>query len=320
MKNKILNILLNSDAYVSGEKISKTLGISRNSIWKHINKLKNEGYVIDSVPNKGYKLTKRADVIEPSLISPNRDFIKEVIYFDEIDSTNNAAKKATVECNTLFIADCQTSGRGRTGREWASAKGCGIWMSIVTLPKISIEKIMQITLVTGIAVCETVNRMFGLDSQIKWPNDIVVDGKKLCGILTEAVMEEQTVTKIINGIGINVNAEKFPENISDTATSLYLITGNKSVRTDIVNGILDSFEKYYTMLIDKENMAEIIEKYKSLCVNIGKRVVSVGKNKKTEGTAIDISPAGELIIEKDDGTTVSVNAGEVSVRGIYGYI
>lgn len=320
MKNKILNILLNSDAYISGEKISKTLGISRNSIWKHINKLRNDGYMIDSVPNKGYKIIKRADVIEPSLISPNRDFIKEVIYFDEIDSTNNVAKKTAVKCNTLFIADYQTSGRGRTGREWESAKGCGIWMSIVTLPDINIEKIMQITLATGVAVCETINKIFGLNSRIKWPNDIVADGKKLCGILTEATMEEQTVTKIINGIGINVNSEKFPENISDTATSLYLITGKKSVRTDIVNGILDSFEKYYTMLIEKENTEEIIEKYKSLCVNIGKKVVSISKNETIEGTAIDISPAGELIIEKDDGTTVSVNAGEVSVRGIYGYI
>ena len=260
------------------------------------------------------------DKIKENLISPNRQFVKEVVYFDKINSTNAAGKNSNCTANTLFVAEMQSDGRGRNGRKWISPKGSGVWMSIVTLPKIKVDNVSQITLVAGLAVCESLNNNFGIDAKIKWPNDIVVDGKKLCGILTEAVSENGVTKKVIIGIGINVNNKSFPKEICDVATSLRMLLTKKSDRTEIINNVLDSIEKYYNVLINEGNLEKIIEEYKKLCVNIGKEVVTTGAPEVVEGVAIDITEKGELVIQKKDGNTVAVNSGEVSVRGIYGYI
>lgn len=260
------------------------------------------------------------DKIKENLISPNRQFVKEIVYFDKTNSTNTAGKNANCTENTLFVAEMQTDGRGRNGRKWISPKGSGVWMSIVTLPEIKVENISQITLVAGLAVCESLNKNFGIDAKIKWPNDIVVDGKKLCGILAESVSENGVTKKVITGIGINVNNRSFPKEICDVATSLRMLLTKKSDRTEIINNVLDSYEKYYNMLINEGNLEKIITEYKKLCVNIGKEVVATGTDEATEGIATDITEKGELVIQKKDGNTVAVNSGEVSVRGIYGYI
>ena len=262
----------------------------------------------------------RYDKIKKNLISPDRQFISDVVYFDKINSTNIAAKKINCVSNTLYVAEMQTNGRGRNGRKWISPKGSGIWMSIVTLPKIKLDNVSQITLVAGLAVCEILNRDYGINAKIKWPNDIVVNGKKLCGILTEAVSENGVTKKVITGIGINVNNKHFPKEIRDVATSLIILISQKSDRTKIINNVLDSFEKYYNELINEGNLKKIIDEYKTLCVNIGKEVVSTSKTEVVEGIATDITEKGELVIQKKDGNTVAVNSGEVSVRGIYGYI
>ena len=249
----------------------------------------------------------------------NNNFVKNLICYDEVDSTNNAAKAYDCVDTTLFVANKQTAGKGRMGRVWQSEEGAGIYMSLALLPDMEVEKVMQITLISALAVREAICDFCGVSTQIKWPNDIVYEGKKLCGILTEATVEKGVAKKVIAGIGVNVNNTAFADDISQIATSLKLITGMDNDREKLINRIIDKFEAYYKMLTD-QRLDEIIAEYKKHCVNIGKKVTFVYKNENVQATATDLTPAGELVAKKDDGTTITVNSGEVSVKGIYGCI
>ena len=247
----------------------------------------------------------------------NSRFIKNLICYDEVDSTNNAAKAYDCVDTTLFVANKQTAGKGRMGRVWQSEEGAGIYMSLALLPDMEVEKVMQITLISALAVRKAICDFCGVSTQIKWPNDIVYEGKKLCGILTEAIVEKGIAKKVIAGIGVNVNNTAFADDISQIATSLRLITGMDNDREKLINCIVDKFEVYYKMLTD-QRLDDIIAEYKKHCANIGKKVTFVYKNENVQATATDITPTGELVAQKDDGTTITVNSGEVSVKGIYG--
>ena len=247
----------------------------------------------------------------------NNNFVKNLICYDEIDSTNNAAKAYDCADTTLFVAKKQTAGKGRMGRVWQSEEGAGIYMSLALLPYMEIEKVMQITLISALAVREAICCFCDVSTQIKWPNDIVFECKKVCGILTEATVEKGIAKKVIAGIGVNVNNSDFADDISQIATSLKLITGKNSDREELINCIIDKFEVYYKMLKD-QRLDEIIDEYKKHCANIGKKVTFVYKNENVQATATDLTPMGELVAQKDDGTTIIVNSGEVSVKGIYG--
>lgn len=255
----------------------------------------------------------------PKNITTNTKFVaKNIKYYKTIDSTNNAARDADCKHGTLFIAEHQTNGKGRMGKSWVSQKGCGIWMSVVLMPEFEPLKINLITLIAGLAVCETLNELYNIPFKIKWPNDIVAHGKKVCGILTECKTENNKITKVVTGIGINVNTKAFPDELKNIATSLYMLTGKKSNRLKIISRFAEIFEKYYTFL--NNDTESIIKKYTNLCATVGRDVVAVKNNKKIEGKATGITQTGELIIKKEDGTTLNVNSGEVSVRGMYGYI
>ena len=244
----------------------------------------------------------------------------KIYHFSEIDSTNKAAmqKEDAAHLDTV-VADSQTGGRGRLGRSFFSPDG-GLYVTIVLEPCKIVCGLSMCTAAAAVAVSEALEDegVFGL--KIKWVNDILLDGRKVCGILTEAVSENGVTKKVIIGIGINVNNKSFPKEIRDVATSLRMLLSKKSDRTEIINSVLDSIEKYYNVLINEGNLEKIIEEYKKLCVNIGKEVVTTGAPEVVEGVAIDITEKGELVIQKKDGNTVAVNSGEVSVRGIYGYI
>lgn len=318
MKNKILNILSTADGYVSGENISERLGISRNAVWKHINKLRQEGYEIESVTKRGYKLISVPDVISAELIKDGLDteFIgQNVVYYDETDSTNNEAKRnSDMPDGTLFISEIQTGGKGRLGRAWVSPKGIGIWMSLLLKPHILPQDVAQITLVAGMATARSV----GCGAKIKWPNDVVIGSKKICGILTEMSAEIERVNYIVSGIGINVNTESFPDELKEKATSLYIESGRKFERYKIVQRFLKEFEILYKKFI-KGGIAAITDDYRELCVTIGKEVSVIYPNRTINGRAIDINNNGELIVETDKGI-IEVDSGEVSVRGMYGYV
>lgn len=320
LTDQILKLLAGCAGYLSGEALSNTLGVSRNAVWKAVQKLRREGCRIDAVPNKGYMLLRQENFLHPALITPHTQLIgKNVLFFNTLPSTNKTAKENDMPAGTVVIADEQTAGKGRMGKDWVSAKGTGIWMSVAVRPCTQLERIMQLSLMAGLAVCEALNTLLNLHALIKWPNDIVTGGKKICGILTETVVEERRITKAVVGIGINVNTNAFPAELGQAATSVLLETGQPASRAEIICRVLERFEHYY-LLLQSAPPDALCAHYKRLCVNIGRPVCAVSDSRQITGTAVDILPDGALLIQTEDGAAVPVRAGEVSVRGIYGYI
>ena len=245
------------------------------------------------------------------------DFIgKNIILYDKTDSTNTQAKLNHNEADgTVFIAESQTSGRGSRGREWISPDGTGIWMSILLKPEIPIEKVSQITLIAGLAV----KKAIGDDVMIKWPNDVVAQKKKVCGILTETSIVSGKIQGVVCGIGINVNDTEFPDEIAQRATSLCILKGEKLSRNTLIVSVLDEFEKLYKIFI-RDGLGTIIEEYRNACITLSKNIKVVYDNKEVTGVATNITEIGSLIIKTDDGIELEVNSGEVSIRGMYGYV
>ncbi len=318
LKNKILDILKFANGYISGESISERLGISRAAVWKHIKSLRENGCEIQSVTNRGYRLVSSPDMITESGIQNglNTEFIgRNIFYYDETDTTNERAKaNSSAPDGSVFIAEVQTHGKGSRGKGWTSPKGTGIWHSILLKPDIAPMEVSQITLVAGLAVCKAV----GLDAKIKWPNDIVIGSKKLCGILTEMSAEMDMVNYVVCGIGVNVNMESFDSEIAHRATSMYIESGKKYCRNEIIAKLLNSFEYYYEKFLEG-GLDAILDEYKRNCVTIGKEVSVIFKKETVRGKAVDVDRGGALIVETIDGV-IHVNSGEVSVRGIYGYV
>lgn len=249
-------------------------------------------------------------------IKPNTKLIaQKIVYFKSVSSTNTLAKETECENGTLFIAESQTNGKGRMGRQWVSEENSGIYMSIVLFPEIPAGQINQLTLLAGLSVCKVLIELYGVDFKIKWPNDIVAYGKKICGILTEGVISNNR-SKAVVGIGINVNNKKFDDELSHKATSLYMLTGKPSRREIIINKIAETFEKNYN---DFLNGKSFIKEYENLCVNINHTISAIVESNAITGVAVGITDKGELMVKKEDGTTLNINSGEVSVRGIYGY-
>ena len=329
MKNKILEELkTNSGQPVSGEEISRKLGISRTAVWKHITKLRCEGYSIESQTNSGYKLIGSPDVLSSAEIGPllHTNFIgRNIIYLDSVTSTNTFAKKETekpFEEGTVIIADEQTAGRGRLGRQWVSTKGKGIWMSIMLKPDILPADAPKLTIAAAYAVSKAIWSCCQLDARIKWPNDIVADGKKLCGILTEMSAEADEIKSVIVGIGINANLEyeDFGPEVSSIATSIRLEKGTVVSRKALVASVLNEFEEVYEAFARGGSIKPLLEEYKSKSAVLGKEIRVISKKEEIIALAIDISEEGHLVIKLGDGTIKEIMSGEVSVRGLCGYI
>lgn len=326
MRTKVLKALKESkNRYLSGEELSQKIGVSRTSVWKHIKKLKDEGYNIESVSSKGYRFVEDVDLLseaELELAIQNVSLIKEVIYLKSVDSTNTYAKKLsdTFIDGTLVISDEQVEGRGRLGRQWVSPPGTGIWMSMFLVPDIAPHEASIITQIAGAAVTKVLSETLGLDCKIKWPNDITLNGKKVCGILTEMSSELNCVNYIVVGIGINVNMEEFPEEIKSIATSLYIESGEKHKRYKIIESILKEFEVQYTKFVEEKDLTQVINICRGKSALIGNEVRIVRRNKEIIGQAIDISNEGELIVKYENGEIEKIFSGEVSVRGINGYV
>jgi len=325
MKDELLKIFKeNLGQYVSGEKISKEFGVTRTSIWKLVNELRDEGFIIESHSRKGYRLVSIPDLINPEEIRKNlkTTFIgRNIIFLKSVDSTNAYAKEMGKEGmqEAVVLAEEQTRGRGRLGRMWHSPKGSGIWMSILLRPDFSPEYASQITQLTGLAVSESIRNIAGIDAFIKWPNDIIINQKKVSGILTEMVAEMDKIDYLVIGIGINVNTEYFPEDIIKIATSLKKEAGIKIDRNLLVAEILNRFEKYYMEFLKEKSLGFVIDKLKELSCTIGERIIITKMEEVLEAMAVDLDIYGNLIIRRDDGMEERIASGEVSVRGILGY-
>ncbi|MBU5425261.1 biotin--[acetyl-CoA-carboxylase] ligase [Tissierella pigra] len=326
MKQKILNMLKNGEDFISGEEISKEFHMTRAAIWKYINALKEDGYNIESVPSKGYKIISLPDILTLEEVEPYLDtsFIgRNIKYFDTIDSTNKKAKKIAFDENegTVVISEEQTEGKGRLGRHWVSPKGKGIWMSIILKPKVDPIKVSKITLLGAAAVHKALKNM-NIESQIKWPNDILIDGKKICGILTEMNCELNMINYVVMGIGINVNfnQEDIPVDLKDKAMSIKISKGIEINRKELLGNIINEFEKLYIDFRDKKSISKAIKVCRESSALIGKEVRIIKGEEETLGKVLDINEEGELVVEFQDGTVDNIYSGEVSVRGLNGYI
>ena len=300
MKSEILRLLKENDTYISGQQLCEQFQVSRTAIWKVIDQLKKEGYQIEAVRNKGYRLIESPDVMSKAEIDSLVDTNwagKNVIYYDETDSTNNRAKEAgnnKEPHGTLFVADMQMAGKGRRGRVWKSPSGSSIYMTILLYPDIPPVKAPQLTLIMAIAVAEGIREVTGLETKIKWPNDIVVNGKKICGILTEMSTE--------------------------TASSLKMELGKRIKRSGLIAAVMKNFEKYYEIFQETEDLSGLKELYNSMLVNKDREVKVLEPGNEYKAYAIGINQTGELIVRTPDGKEKEIYAGEVSVRGVYGYV
>lgn len=325
MKNKIIEIILNKgNEFISGEELSKQLGISRAGIWKHIKTLKEEGYNIESVNKKGYRLAEKPeDLLTHQNICHdlNTKFIgHNIMHFQTIDSTNDYAKKIASEEKegTVIISEEQSKGKGRLGRQWYSKSHEGIWMSIVLKPNIIPYKAPFITLIAGASIVKALNDL-EVKTLIKWPNDIILNGKKISGILTELSAEIERVNHIVLGMGINVKTMEFSQEICDIATSLYK-ENYKVSRVDIVRNILSEFERLYIDYVNNDSKEETLNICRQYSAIIGKDIYILNADNKEQVKCLDINEDGNLIVEKQDKSTREIMSGEVSIRGIKGYV
>ena len=247
---------------------------------------------------------------------------KTCLCFDSMESTQNYGKvlgKKEPVHGTLILAEEQTAGRGRRGRSWQSEKGANIAMSLCLEPKLRTEHAAGLTLVMALAVAEGIKKVTGREPQIKWPNDIVLNGRKICGILTEMCFKDGGYIVVI-GVGINVNNTGFPEDIKGTASSLKLETGAEISREALIASVMECFENYYEIYEQTEDLALLKEQYESMLANKNREVNVLDPKEPYKGTAKGINSAGNLIVVCEDGTEKEVYSGEVSVRGIYGYV
>ncbi len=326
MKGDILRILREADGYVSGQELCDRFGVSRTAVWKAVNQLKEEGYEIEAVRNRGYALRGERDVLSETEIGSRLHTEwagANVVFFDETDSTNIQARRQAelgAPHGTLVVAEKQDGGKGRRGRGWESPAGVGIWMSLMLRPRIRSVSASMLTLVMALAAARGIREATGLEPMIKWPNDLTLNKKKICGILTEMSTELTEIQNVVIGIGINVAQTGFPPEISATATSLYLESGTVFNRSAIIARIMEAMEEYYGIFVRTEDMSALKDEYDRLLVNRDAEVCVLASSGEFRGIAEGIDGNGALTVRLPDGSRTSVISGEVSVRGIYGYV
>jgi len=314
MQDKILDFLNKKQDYISGDQISHRLGITRQALWKHIQALKDYGYDIVAVPHLGYKLISSPDRLFVSEVSRqlNTKFIgKKIYYFDTASSTMDIALQLGIKGSpegTIVLADAQTKGRGRLGRNWFSPKYKGIYLSLILRPQISPNQAPLLTLISAVSICEAIKEKTGLSPQIKWPNDILVHHKKVGGILTELNAEMDLSRFVVVGIGLNVNNDK--KALPEGGASLKEQKKENIDRLELLQEILRRIEANY-LLFQREGGCPIINKWREYGITLGRRVKVACQKEHLEGQALDIDIDGGLLIRDDAGLTQKVMSGDV---------
>lgn len=324
MKYKILEILKNEDDFISGEKISEIFGVSRAYIWKLINSLKEDGYIIESISNRGYRLLNSPDRISYEEISEylhTKIIGRDMEYLETVDSTNNYAKSMAKDSmeGKIIVAEEQTKGKGRLGRDWQSEKYSGLYFSIILKPDILPRNISKLTLIGSSAVYLALKEL-NIDIKIKWPNDILLNGKKVCGILTELSGQIEKIDYIIMGIGINVNNEfkDFNEELHKKASSLKMELYKEIDRKLLLAKILNNFEELYNEFVNDNDFSRTLEIARENSILIGEEARIISGDVEEFVKVLDINEDGELLVERD-GKIFTVYSGEVSLRGLEGY-
>lgn len=321
MRSQILNLLKQAgDNFLSGEYLAETLNVSRTAIWKHIKALRDSGYDIESVPRNGYRLLYSPDLLSAEEVKNSlstKILGSDIKYFTTTDSTNNQAKKLALSGavdGTIVISEEQGGGRGRLSRSFFCPKYKGIWFSVILRPDFLPQEAPKCTLLAAVAVTKAIYDVTGVKVGIKWPNDILYNGKKLVGILTEMSAEMECINYIVIGIGIDVNisVEEMPEDIRDIATSLSQITGKEVSRLKLLNKLLYHLEQLYIMA-QKQNFAPILDEWRKYSITLNQEIKVISGNNVTYGKAVDIDDDGALLV-KINGQIKRVLAGDVSIR------
>ncbi|MVP00007.1 biotin--[acetyl-CoA-carboxylase] ligase [Paenibacillus lutrae] len=322
VRKQILELFrLNRGSYLSGEDISRELGCSRTAVWKHIEGLRQEGYRFDAVTRKGYCLIEEPERIEEKAIEEalQTSFMgKNIVLLDEVESTMNEAHRLVAEGaneGTLVIAEEQTSGRGRMGKKWHSPKGKGIWMSLILKPRVPVYFVPQLTLLTAVALCRAVRRETGIDIGIKWPNDLLVRGKKVSGILLEMSGEDERLKYVIVGTGItaNLTEEDIPEELTAVATSLAIEAGTPVKRETLIAAFLNELETLYQLYMEN-GFAPIRTMWEAMSVTLHNQVRVKTAQGVIEGRAESLDESGALVVRQLDGEKVRVYSGDVDIR------
>ncbi|WP_243296799.1 biotin--[acetyl-CoA-carboxylase] ligase [Bacillus litorisediminis] len=305
--------------FLSGQQIADQLGCSRTAVWKHIESLREDGYEIEAIRNKGYRIVERPNGVKEYDITTGLDTTKlgqNYFYYDTVASTqkiaHELAQKGEPE-GTLVLADQQQSGRGRMDRPWFSPKGTGIWMSLILRPRLLPAQTPQLTLLTAVAVAQAIEEVTGITPSIKWPNDLLIDGKKCTGILTELQAESDQVRYLIIGIGINVNQvkEDFPEELRTLATSLKMIKGQEISRAKLVQEILKRLERLYDIYL-MQGFKPIKLLWESYADTLGKIIKAKTMHGTIQGKAIGLSDEGVLMVEEINGTQHKIYSADIS--------
>ena len=319
-KDEILSMLRASSAPISGEEMSRALGISRAAVWKAVDQLRQEGYAIEAATRRGYRLAAKPDRLDAAVITG--DTGADVRVYDEVTSTNTVAKQLAAEgchAGTCVLAERQTAGKGRRGRGFSSEPG-GLYFSVVLRPGVLPEQLMHLTAMTAVATRRAILETTGLDTDIKWTNDLVCGTHKLCGILTELSIEAETrtVDYVVAGIGVNCNQTAFAPEIADIAASIRMETGKPVDRSLLANAMLRQMLALAREL--QSGRAAWLAEFAAHCITIGQPVQIIRGDTVREAFAEGIDGEAALLVRYPDGTREAVNSGEVSVRGLYGYV
>ena len=309
LKKDILNELKLTDGFVSGEVLAHRFSKSRAAVWKAVKALRKDGYVIESVTNRGYRFSSENDILSADIIKSRLSCNVNVYYYDSIDSTNTQAKRLINDndcSDMLVVADEQTNGRGRQGKSFYSPAQTGIYMSLVVHPDIKLQNAVTATTAASVAVCRAIEGLTDLKPKIKWVNDVYLNGRKICGILTEAVsdFETGTVSSVIIGIGMNVSTVNFPSDV-ENAGSL----GVNLRRADLIAEIANELMK-----ITLGDYKSFIDYYRSRSLILGKKINYIENSRAVTATALEIDEAGGLTVQKENGEILTLRSGEISIR------
>ncbi|WP_352408627.1 biotin--[acetyl-CoA-carboxylase] ligase [Lawsonibacter hominis] len=326
LRDQVLALLKAGDAPCSGEGMSRTLGVSRAAVWKAVEALRQEGYVISSAPHRGYRLEDSPDLLSPGELAgalAGRTVGAALLCLDTVDSTNNELKRRadTAPDGLAVLAQEQTGGRGRLGRSFVSPAGKGLYLSVLLRPQCVLADAGMLTAWTAVAVCRALERCCGVRAGIKWPNDIVLEGRKLCGILTELELEAETAAlrHVIVGVGINVSqdAADFGPEVAPVAISLAQALGRAPRRSQLAAEVLSALDDLYRAFPAQK--ADYLARYRALCVTAGRAVRVLRPGQVRTGTAEAVNEDFALLVRWDNGEQEALSSGEVSVRGLLGY-
>ena len=326
LRDQVLALLKAGDAPCCGEGMSRTLGVSRAAVWKAVEALRQEGYVISSAPHRGYRLEDSPDLLSPGELAgalAGRTVGAALLCLDTVDSTNNELKRRadTAPDGLAVLAQEQTGGRGRLGRSFVSPAGKGLYLSVLLRPQCVLADAGMLTAWTAVAVCRALERCCGVRAGIKWPNDIVLEGRKLCGILTELELEAETAAlrHVIVGVGINVSqdAADFGPEVAPVAISLAQALGQAPRRSQLAAEVLSALDDLYRAFPAQK--ADYLARYRALCVTAGRAVRVLRPGQVRTGTAEAVNEDFALLVRWDNGEQEALSSGEVSVRGLLGY-